>query len=174
MMNQVITQLLMATQKYFILFVLIIILNQCTSSEMQTEQETQYRKELLSKLYSIRDEDSLLIHLQHFIEEKDDVGKMISYKQLGSRQRESARFSEAINSHQEGLQIALKLKDTIEIVQAMNNLGTNFRRIGAHNEASQYHYQALHYIEAWSGLHTATGAKNRVISLNGIGNISLM
>ncbi len=80
----------------------------------------------------------------------------------------------AINAHKLGLEIALALNDTIEIVQALNNLGTNFRRIGAHKEASQYHYQALYYVEAWSGLHTPTGTKNRVMSLNGIGNINLM
>lgn len=55
----------------------------------------------------------------------------------------------------------------------MNNLGTNFRRIGALSEASQYHYQALHYAEAWSGLDTHSGTKNRIVSLNGIGNINL-
>ncbi|MDX9909019.1 MAG: response regulator, partial [Mariniphaga sp.] len=148
-------------------------LNQCTSSESQTEQETKYQKELSAKHYKIRNEDSLQILLKQFIEEKDNVGEMLCYKQIGLRQRESSRFSEAINSHQQGLDLALQLKDTIEIVQAMNNLGTNFRRIGALSEASQYHYQALHYAEAWSGLDTHSGTKNRIVSLNGIGNINL-
>ena len=173
-MDKIIRNTCMIAQKVLIIFVMIVSLNQCTSPETQTEQEAENRKELLSKLYSIRSEDSLEIVLQHFIEKKDDVGKMISYKQLGFRQRENARFSDAISSHQQGLQIALNLNDTIEIVHAMNNLGTNFRRIGAHGEASQYHYQALLYIEAWSGLNTPTGIKSRAVSLNGIGNISLM
>lgn len=142
-MNKVIKQSFIAIQELLILFFSITLLIQCTSSEVQTEQESQYREELLSKLYSIRSEDSLKIVLQRFVEENNDVGKMITYKQLGFRQRENARFSDAISSHQQSLQIALKLKDTLEIVQAMNNLGTNFRRIGAHGEASQYHYQAL-------------------------------
>ncbi|MDY0202131.1 MAG: response regulator, partial [Tenuifilaceae bacterium] len=47
------------------------------------------------------------------------------------------------------------------------------RRIGAQSEASQYHYQALHYAESWSGLNTPVGTKNRVVSLSGIGNVSL-
>ncbi len=173
MMKQVKTYACTAAQKLAILFVVMALLNQCTSPEMQTEEETKYRKEISSKLYKIRNEDTLQIVLQQYIDKKDDVGQMICYKQLGSRQRENARFSDAISSHQQGLEIALKLNDTIEIVQAMNNLGTNFRRIGAQSEASQYHYQALHYAEAWSGLHTPAGTKNRVVSLNGIGNISL-
>jgi|LSQX01.1.fsa_nt_gb two-component system sensor histidine kinase ChiS len=173
MINQIIIPARMAAQKIVTLFVVIALLNQCTSSESQTEQETKYQKELSAKLYKIRNEDSLQILLKQFIEEKDNVGEMLCYKQIGLRQRESSRFSEAINSHQQGLDLALQLKDTIEIVQAMNNLGTNFRRIGALSEASQYHYQALHYAEAWSGLDTHSGTKNRIVSLNGIGNINL-
>jgi two-component system sensor histidine kinase ChiS len=173
MINQIIIPARMAAQKIVTLFVVIALLNQCTSSESQTEQETKYQKELSAKLYKIRNEDSLQILLKQFIEEKDNVGEMLCYKQIGLRQRESSRFSEAINSHQQGLDLALQLKDTLEIVQAMNNLGTNFRRIGALSEASQYHYQALHYAEAWSGLDTHSGTKNRIVSLNGIGNINL-
>lgn len=70
----------------------------------------------------------------------------------------------------------MKLNDTIEIVQAYNNLGTDFRRkSGSHGEASDYHYQALDYAEAYSQNFTyclGVGMKNRVVSLNGIGNVS--
>ncbi len=173
MINQVFKRSVMDTQKFVILLAITALLGCCTSPGGQTDSNTEYRKELSARLYKIRNEDSLQIVLKQFAEEKNDVGKMICYKQLGSRQRENAHFSDAISSHHKGLEIALKLNDTIEIVQAMNNLGTNFRRIGAQSEASQYHYQALHYAEAWSGLHTHTGTKNRVVSLNGIGNISL-
>ena len=172
-MSQVFFNARMITQKFGILFAVITMLSQCTPHETCPEEVTKYQKELSSKLYKIRNEDSLQVALQQYIAENDDFGKMICYKRLGSRQRESSRFSDAISSHQQGLEIALKLKDTIEIVQAMNNLGTNFRRIGAQSEASQYHYQALHYAESWSGLNTPVGTKNRVVSLSGIGNVSL-
>ena len=161
-------------EKIVILLVLITGLIQCASPEKHTENNTEYKKQLASTLYKTRSEDSLLIVLQQFTEAKNEVGKMLVYKHLGLRERENARFSDAISSHQQGLEIAKKLNDTIEIVQALNNLGTNFRRIGAHNEASQYHYQALHYAETWSGLDTPVGTKNHVMALNGIGNISLM
>lgn len=131
-------------------------------------------EERWARLDGVRNDDSLQVLLQQFVDEGDSVGMMLAYKNLGSRLRESARFSEAINNHEQGLDLALELKDTIEIVQAMNNLGTDFRRIGAHSEASEYHYRALHYAEAYSGLATDRGRKNRVLALNGIGNISLM
>ena len=163
----------MTLQKLVFLLGLITLLSCCSSPLKQTDQETVYREELSSTIYKVRNEDSLRIMLHKFIDQNNVVGKMLCYKSIGLRQRESSRFSEAIKSHQQGLDLALQLKDTIEIVQAMNNLGTNFRRIGAQGEASQYHYQALNYAESWSGLNTSTGIKNRVVSLNGIGNISL-
>jgi signal transduction histidine kinase/DNA-binding response OmpR family regulator/Tfp pilus assembly protein PilF len=152
---------------------MITLLSRCTSPGKHTVGETVYQTELSGKLNKIENEDSLQILLQQFIGVKDNVGTMLCYKYIGLCQRKSSRFPDAIKSHQQGLDLALRMNDTIEIVQAMNNLGTNFRRIGALGEASQYHYQALNYAETWSGLSTPTGRKNRVVSLNGIGNISL-
>ena len=174
-MNRLISYTRKVVEKLITSIVVITILSQCTlPSNKKAEEEVEHKKELSNTLWKIRDVDSLLLILDSFIEQGDDMSQMLIYKQIGVRQRDNARFSDAINSHQSGLDLAIKLNDTVEIVQAMNNLGTNFRRIGAHNEASQYHYQALHIAEVWSGLHTQTGIKNRIIALNGIGNISLM
>ena len=172
-MNQLITHLHMAIQKLVVLFILIALLIHCSSPEKQTEEVAEYKKELSDKLYKARNEDSLQLLLRQYIKEKNELGKMLCYKYIGLRQRESSRFSEAIKSHQQGLDLAIQLKDTVEIAQAMNNLGTNFRRIGAYGEASEYHFRALNYAETWSSLNTPTGTKNRVVSLNGIGNINL-
>ena len=173
MKNQFTTHLRKTMQNLIFLFVVITLLSSCSSPVEQTAEETVYQTELSEKLNKIKNEDSLQILLQQFIGVKDNVGTMLCYKYIGLCQRKSSRFSDAIKSHQQGLDLALRMNDTIEIVQAMNNLGTNFRRIGAHGEASQYHYQALNYAESWSGLNTPTGTKNRVVALNGIGNISL-
>ncbi len=139
------------------------------------EADEAYKESFSSKLYTIRnDEDSLKILLNKCLERGYDVGAIIVYRQLGKYQRDNARFSDAIASHQEGLNLALKVRDTLEIVQALNNLGTDFRRIGVLAEASSYHYQALSYSEAYSKVNEpGTGMKNRVVSLNGLGNISL-
>ncbi len=139
------------------------------------EADEAYKESFSSKLYTIRnDEDSLNLLLNECLERDDDVGAIIIYRQLGKHQRDNARFSDAIATHQEGLNLALKVRDTLEIVQALNNLGTDFRRIGVLAEASSYHYQALSYSEAYSKVNEpGTGMKNRVVSLNGLGNISL-
>lgn len=175
-MNQIISFLSIVNDKLVVFIAVILLMCQCTvhNNENANKVDEGSKKEYCNSLWSIRDIDSLLNILERFVEEKDVMSQMLIHKQIGVRQRESARLSDAINTHQKGLDMAIKLNDTVEIVQAMNNLGTNFRRIGAHDEASQYHYQALHMAEAWSGLHTQTGIKNRIMALNGIGNISLM
>lgn len=173
-MNELISYKPVAPKAVFVLFTVIIIFSKCYSPENQIEKDNGFNKELSEKLFTINNEDSMLTILQKFVDEKNEVGKMICYKHLGSIQRSNARYPDAIHSHRQGLNIALQLNDTIEIVQAMNNLGINYRRIGAYNESSQHHYQALFYTETWSGADTPTGIENRSKSLNGIGNVSLL
>ncbi len=151
----------------------LLLVNACQRDDGDTDEA--YKKAFLSKIYALRNnEDSLKLLLNKCIERDDDAGAIIAYRQLGKYQRDNARFSDAIASHQEGLNLALKVRDTLEIVQALNNLGTDFRRIGVLSEASSYHYQALSYSEGYSKVNEpGTGMKNRVVSLNGLGNISL-
>ncbi|MDO4790276.1 MAG: response regulator [Porphyromonas sp.] len=104
---------------------------------------------------------------------EDDKAMILCYKALGNLSRKTSSFSTAIEYHGRGLEIALRLKDTISIVQALNNLGTDFRRIGALSQATEYHYRALTYAESFSGFDTQEGLKNRVYSMNGLGNICL-
>lgn len=172
-MNKFITFYCIAVKIFLALLVVIISFTFCTSSQNQPEVEYDYKQELSAKLYKVRNEDSLLMVLHQFSEKNDEVGKMIGYKNLGALQRARGHISDAISSHKLGLEIALKLNDTVEIVQALNNMGTNFRNLGANSEASLYHYQALNYAEIWSGVDTPIGTKNRIMSLNGIGEISL-
>ena len=117
--------------------------------------------------------DSIHIFLKKSTKERDELTLSVLYKELGDRMRKLSDFSRAIAFHQQGLVFAYKIKDTIGITQALNNIGTDFRRIGALPEASDYHYQALHMAEAFSGRNTPDGRKNRVMAINGIGNIHL-
>lgn len=160
----------------FLSIIAICVLSHACTSDNTGMPDEEYKKYFSSKLFPVwQNEDSLRLILQECIVQGDEVGAMLTYSQLGKYQRENARFSDAIVSHQESLDLALKLRDTIEIVQGYNNLGTDFRRIGVLSEASNYHYQALNYAEAYSKAdEVGMGMKNKVISLNGLGNISLM
>lgn len=119
-------------------------------------------------------EDSLRLTIASYAESGDQLGLLVGHRVLGKYLREQARFPEAIDEQQQGLSLALKLQDTLEIVRAYNNLGTCFRRIGAMPEASAYHFLALSYAEAFSqASQPGPGMKNVVIALNGLGNINL-
>ena len=131
------------------------------------------RKAIDSMLLSNRDCDTLLAAAQQYAAEGNAYGEMAAYRELGKRYREESRFAEAIEAHKQGLQRAVEQCDTIQIIQALNNIGTNFRRMGILDEASSYHYQALAYSDAYSDKESFAARKNRVVSLNGIGNVHL-
>ncbi len=149
-----------------------MLINSCNDDSYKTNNID--KGEISSYAYKIRkNEDSLDLFLQKSIADNNTYGKLYAYRLIGNYQRENASFTKAISSHQNELETALSLNDTIEIIQAMNNLGTDLRRVGALSEAADYHYRALDYSEAFSESYTNSGIKNKVVSLNGIGNVSL-
>ncbi len=115
--------------------------------------------------------DSLEQILDRFIAKENKTGVVVAQRELSRLYRQDARFDEAIDMGIHGLQTALKLQDTIEIIQAFNNIGTSFRRVSALDEAASYHYQALEYSELYSDKTSTEAIANRNAALNGIGNI---
>ena len=113
--------------------------------------------------------------MQHIVDslsrDGDKPALMMALKQLGKLCRNNSRFQEAIAAHTRELDIARQLRDTVEMTRALNNLGTNFRRMGILEEATGYHYQALSCCDQYSRQDDPLMLKNRVVSLNGIGNI---
>ncbi len=115
--------------------------------------------------------DSLLILLSQSEKNKDDKTLALACKAMGQRMRDRSNFSQAIIYHQNGLSAAIRSKDTIITTQLLNQLGTDFRRIDALPEASDYHFRALRLAEAYSLKGDSVIEKNKVMALNGIGNI---
>ena len=124
-------------------------------------------------VWANRSIDSLEVLLDRFVVDENKLGIMIGQRELGKLYRENNRFDDAIETSLNGLKVARELEDTLEIIQALNNTGTNFRRIGALEEASSYHYEALEYCETYSDKTSPAAIKNRNVTLNGIGNIQL-
>ncbi|ULB34692.1 ATP-binding protein [Proteiniphilum propionicum] len=117
--------------------------------------------------------DSIRLLLGKSVIDRDNLAVSVLCKVLGERMREASDFSKAISYHQQGLVAAYKINDTIGIIQALNNIGTNFRRIEALPEASDYHYQALQMAESFSAKNEYVGRKSRAMAINGIGNVHL-
>lgn len=156
------------------IFNFIILFLSCNNQENTTNTDISEKiklEESVSKIdYPL---DSIQVLLVNAISTHDVMAISILCKELGKRMRYLSDFSKAIEYHQQGLNAAYLINDTIEIVQALNNLGTDFRRIGALAEASGYHYRALQTIEAYSDRGEFLSRKYRVMAINGIGNIHL-
>jgi tetratricopeptide (TPR) repeat protein len=107
----------------------------------------------------------------------DDRAKTAARQQMeqlrddGLAARQNSRFDEAIKFHSEELKLAKLLGDSIEVVKAMNNIATNYRRLGILDKAAQYHYQALMMTLRDQHQDNETVKKNKLVSLNGLGNV---
>ncbi len=151
----------------------VLSLFACTSPSVQSDLPDETRKMIDSTVRVTPGIDSLSILLDHFEAEGNKYGMMCASKALGKRYRDAAKFNEATICHRQALELAEQLCDTIEIIQICNQIGTNFRRIGIMDEASTFHYKALTLCEQYHDKSSYVALKNRVVSLNGIGNVQL-
>ena len=118
----------------------------------------------IERLEALR--DSLLL--------KNDLLRLtLVYKQLGRCYRNNSQFDNALNAHREGLKCSYERKDTVEIVRAYNHIGTDYRRLGMTEDAAENHYKALELCDKYSDKKSYAARKNRVTSLNGLGNMFL-
>ena len=130
-------------------------------------------RQIDSIVYANRNINALEVILADYEADKDDVGRMVAMRELGKLHRESSDFSSALNYHKKALSLAKELKDTANIIFILNQLGTDFRRLGILGEAASMHYEALSYCEKYSDKSSDKAIKYKVVSLNGIGNIQL-
>ena len=156
--------------RYTILFFLLAaLLYGCNGGNNGLKSQTDYRH-TDSILKNMRSVDTLRMFVNTFHASHDDRGEVIAMRELGKRLREESKFSEAIEIHKNGLKLAESIKDTNNIIHILNQLGTSYRRIGIMDEAASYHYKALSYSDVYGDPESKKTLKNRVTSLNGIGN----
>lgn len=100
----------------------------------------------------------------------DKLGEMTVFREKGKMLRNESMFAEALKAHCSGLRLAEQEGDTVEWVQALNNIGTDYRRMGILDMAQRYHYAAWMMAKEYSDT-TFAAKKNRVVSLNGLANV---
>ena len=156
--------------RYSILFFLLAaLLYGCNGGDNGSKSQVDYHR-TDSILKNMRSVDTLRMFVNTFHASHDDRGEVIAMRELGKRLREESKFSEAIEIHKNGLKLAESIKDTNNIIHILNQLGTSYRRIGIMDEAALYHYKALSYSDVYGDPESKKTLKNRVTSLNGIGN----
>lgn len=142
-------------------------------SNIQLQDDSLLRKETDSLINANKNTDSLAVLLERFHASGNAYGEIAVCRELGRCYRNESRFGDALETHKRGLKIAEDCNDTIQIIQALNNIGTDFRRMGILEDASTFHYKALSFSDRFSDKTSETAIKNRVVSLNGIGNVQL-
>ena len=152
-----------------LLFLLAVVLYGCREEQNKTYTQGEYRH-TDSILKNMRSVDTLRMFVNTFHASRDTRGEVMAMRELGKRLREESKFSEAIETHKNGLKLAESIKDTNNIIHILNQLGTSYRRIGIMDEAASYHYKALSFCDAYGDPTSDKTLKNRVTSLNGIGN----
>ena len=152
--------------------ILVLFFSAC-STEPSPRRLAQQRDRADSIVGCVKGEQSLDSLVKEAEKSGDNMLEMRARRQLGRTYREDNFFMKAIDCHQREMALGEQLHDTIAMAQALNNIGTNYRRMGILDEAINYHYRALHISEEFSYKDDRTARKNRVVSLNGIGNICL-
>ncbi|MGP1491843.1 MAG: ATP-binding protein [Prevotella fusca] len=128
------------------------------------------RKAADSIVKSVAGVDSLSL-LQKRLEKKGDkLGSIVALREWGKMLRGESRFEEALSVHSKGQQQAEAIGDTLELVMALNNIGTDYRRMGVLDLAQDYHYRAWMLCKECTDT-SYVARKNRVVSLNGLGNV---
>ncbi|WP_234397143.1 tetratricopeptide repeat protein [Hoylesella saccharolytica] len=153
---------------FSVFFCLSTLLVSCEEERVTVSEEE--RKTLDSIIRAAPDIDSLTILKYQMKRNGNQLGYVIALREMGKRLRNESRFDEALKVHSEGLKLAEDIVDTLEMVQALNNIGTIYRRLGVLNTATDYHYRAWKMSEESTDT-TFVGKKNRVVSLNGLGNV---
>lgn len=147
-----------------------IILVSCVRGPVTITHEERLAAEALVRLAGGIDS---LEALQKRLESKGDrLGSIVALREWGKELRNESRFEKALNVHSEGLRQAESIGDTLEWVMALNNIGTDYRRMGMLDVAQDYHYRARILSEEY-GDTSYMARKNRLVSINGLGNIYL-
>lgn len=105
---------------------LICIASCCLVSCMSGPGDESYtlseRAYVDSIVYADRSIDSLIVVAARFEKEDNALGQVVAYRELGRAYRNATRYQEAIDVHAKGLEKAKQIRDTLQIVQALNNI----------------------------------------------------
>ena len=153
------------------LWVIVAFLTSC-HRDFGNHYSNAHKERIKAIMDSAKDSGSVKSLLDTFIRQGDLYGQVLAHETLGKIFRENSAFPDAIAEHQKALDLAKVLDDTLAVVQALNNIGTNYRRLGVMADASEYHFKALALVDQCQSTRKDI-KKSRLVALNGIGNIYL-
>lgn len=156
---------------YYLSVVLgLLLLVGCSDKKTVPIYNTPEYKQIERKLNAVADTTDLKHWLQVYRQSGNRMGESIVLRRLGRAYRVDNQFGRAILTHKQGLAVADSICDTMEIVNTLNEMGTNYRRLGAMYLATSSMTLGLGYCQQWSDT-TAEAFKSQLKILNGLGKI---
>ena len=118
--------------------------------------------------------DSLMHFVVKYRQEGDRGREMASLAALGHGYQTASRYADAVKAHQQQLDIAEQLDDTLMKASALNDLGVNYRRLGLYYDGLDYHLRAVETSLLYPDDKVGEKMlKCRAIGYNGAGNVYL-
>lgn len=155
---------------YLSVVVGLLLLAGCSDKKTVPIYNTPEYKQIERKLNAVADTTELKHWLQVYRQSGNRMGESIVLRRLGRAYRVDNQFGRAILTHKQGLAVADSICDTMEIVNTLNEMGTNYRRLGAMYLATSSMTLGLGYCQQWSDT-TAAAFKSQLKILNGLGKI---
>lgn len=118
-------------------------------------------------------QEELKKYIDHFNSTGDKRASLIIRQKYGKVLRNCSNFETAVKQHDSCIIIARELNDTAQLIAALNNQGTNFRRLRDLEGASRFHFEALKLTEEMLNDTSYATKRNRLTTLNGLGSILL-
>ena len=153
--------------------VLLAVMPSCRQGKPSVSPHDERYAQLDSTIALIRDVDSLGVLARQSHEQNDLMGEMLALRHLGFLLHDQALYNKSIDSHNAALAIATNVADTIEMVAALNGLGSSYRRISDLTTANGHYIKALKLVDAYSGRDLDEVMQLRASTLNGIGNVEM-
>lgn len=151
----------------------MVLMSSCRGRKASAPIDRSQYVAVDSLLRDVDQVDELAAVAERYHKGGNAVGELMALKKKGFLLRNDSRTSDAIATHNRCYEIACSLSDTIEMIMAYSDLGTDFRRMGSFSEANGYYYKALKLSDEFSDHESAAAINARSSALNGIGNIEI-
>ena len=156
-----------------IVVALVAVLPSCWRTKSTPVVQDAHKAHVDSVLSQVKDVDSLATCARQAHERGDAVTEMLALKHQGKLLSVLLRHGEAIAALTDCYEIATQLADTIEMVSALNNVGSIYFHKGDLDKGDEYLYQALHLSDCFSDKDSESALKVRAWVMGNIASIEM-
>ncbi|MBQ7157569.1 MAG: response regulator [Bacteroidaceae bacterium] len=159
--------------KKFLIIIIVIVTALYGCSGHGGKEKSPIVQEAYRMADTMSNTDELYRNVLKYKKMGETTAELIFRQKYGKTLRDKSLFEDAIRQHDTCIAMARELDDTILLIMALNNQGTNFRRLGIMTEATDLHYEALRLCDYIDSGRDMEVKKIKTRTLNGLGNVLL-